>query len=143
MDICMDYYHTWRAVVYEEFGAEKARELEIKWGKKLGEKTADVYRKVSWIGNNLANLAKALVISMRILNEECEAIIENEKSIRITHYSCPEYDEYARRGFPGGCIDKCFAWFAASAKGVNPSIEVELLKTFLKNDVCEIRLKIP
>jgi len=41
LNVCMDYYHTWREVVKEEFGYEKANELEIKWGKKLGEKTAE------------------------------------------------------------------------------------------------------
>jgi len=141
LNVCMDYYHTWREVVKEEFGYEKANELEIKWGKKLGEKTAEIYRKVGWIKpDDLSSLAKALVISMRILNEDCEALEEDKNKIRIVHYHCPEYDEYEKRGVPGGCMSKCFAWYVATIQGINPQIKVEFSKTFPKDGVCEITM---
>jgi len=141
LSICMDYYQTWREVIVEEFGVEKARELEVKWGRRLGEKTADVYKRVGWPATNIVNLAKALVISMRILNEDCEAVIEDANSVRIIHYHCPEHDEYTKRGLPGGCVNKCLAWFESTVKGINPRFRVELLKNFLKDNTCEILLK--
>ena len=141
LNICMDYYHTWREVIVEEFGTDKAKELEVKWGKRLGEKTADIYKRVRWPATNLMSLAKALVISMRILNEDCEAVMDDANSVRIVHYHCPEHDEYAKRGLLGGCIDKCLAWFEATVKSINPLLKVELLKTFQKDNLCEIRIK--
>lgn len=143
LNICMDYYHTWREVVNEEYGSEKANELEIKWGKKLGEKTAEIYKRVGWVKpDDLSSLAKALVVSMRILNEDCEAIEESKNNVRIVHYHCPEYDEYEKRGILGGCINKCFAWYVTTAKNINPQIKVELTKTFAKDNLCEIKMSI-
>jgi len=143
LDICGDYFQTWRAVVSEEFGDKKRYELEVKWGKKLGENTARIYKKVGVVEpDDLSSLAKALLKSMRILNEDCAAIEEDKNRIRIVHYHCPENDQYMKMGIPGGCVDHCLPWYEATAKGVNPRTKVKLLKTFPRDKTCEVELSL-
>lgn len=142
-NICRDFYFKWRAVVEEEFGKEKSRELVAKFWEKVGIGTAKLYIQYGKVSpNDLLSIAKAIKMSSTIMGEDVEVEIKNNIII-IRHISCPWWNWYKKMGLEEEDQYGCDKWFEATVKGINPRAKVETVKSFPKcNNLCERRIVI-
>jgi len=139
-DICRGFHFTWRKIVSEEFGPEKARKLILKFWEKTGEETGKLYLMKSKVDpEDVSTVAKAIVVSSLIMDEDAQIAEASKEKAIIRTIRCPWWEWFRKLGIAGEeCKDGCDIWYESMLRVINPGFENLTTKASpLGDEFCE------
>lgn len=122
--IAHDFFHRWRQVVEEKYGADEGAALVNRFWELVGIGTGEVYLKRGKGTDSLAEIVKAMVRASLVMGESARMEQSGEDYLLI-HDSCPWIDSFRDYGAPGQCQAGCDRWFETAVKIISPKISVK------------------
>lgn len=121
--ITHDFFHGWRRAVEERYGAEAAKELELRFYETIGEGTGRMFLERGGQPGDLERLVFSLTRASEVMGET--ASLQREGAdVLLVHTACPWMDSFRATGAPNQCQASCDRWFQTTARTVSPKIRV-------------------
>ncbi len=121
--IAHDFFHRWRQVVEERYGAEEGAELVNLFWQAVGGGTGESYLQRGRDVTDLAQVVKAMARASEVMGETVRVVRDGEEYL-LVHDACPWIDSFRDYGAPGLCQAGCDRWFSTAAKTISPALEV-------------------
>ena len=106
--ISHDFFHRWRMVLEEKFGAEETLALVDRFWESVGEGTA----------------VNAFVRASLVMGESARSAKEGN-DVLLIHDACPWIGSYKDYGAPGQCQAGCDKWFETALKAISSDFSVQ------------------
>lgn len=121
--ISHDFFHRWRMVLEEKFGAEETVALVDRFWELVGEGTAESYLKRGRDTADLEQIVNAFVRASLVMGESARSVIDGN-DVLLIHDVCPWIDSYKDYGAPGQCQAGCDKWFETALKTISGNFTV-------------------
>ncbi|GAB6154366.1 hypothetical protein JCM17380_31160 [Desulfosporosinus burensis] len=121
--ISHDFFHRWRMVLEEKFGAEETVALVDRFWESVGEGTAESYLKRGRDTADLEQIVNAFVRASLVMGERAKSVKEGN-DVLLIHDSCPWVGSYKDYGAPGQCQAGCDKWFETALKVISQDFTV-------------------
>ncbi|KJS48442.1 L-2-amino-thiazoline-4-carboxylic acid hydrolase [Desulfosporosinus sp. BICA1-9] len=122
--ISHDFFHRWRMVLEEKFGAEETVALVDRFWESVGEGTAESYLKRGRDTADLEQIVNAFVRASLVMGESAKSVKEGN-DVLLIHDSCPWVGSYKDYGAPGQCQAGCDKWFETALKAISQDFTVQ------------------
>lgn len=131
--IAHDFFHSWRQVLYRQYGESVTEELTLGFWEQVGKKTAAQYARGKIDPQNVEQVARGAARSSEIMGETVSVRQDGEAWLLI-HDACPWTDTYKKAGFEGKCRPGCDRWFESTVRALSPGLAVETLACLASGD---------
>ncbi len=122
--ISHDFFHRWRRVLEEKYGAEETVALVDRFWELVGEGTADSYLKRGRDTEDLEQIVNAFVRASLVMGESAKSV-KDGNDVLLIHDACPWIGSYKDYGAPGQCQAGCDTWFETALKKISPDFSVQ------------------
>lgn len=121
--ISHDFFHRWRMVLEEKFGAEETVALVNLFWESVGEGTAQSYLKRGGDTEDLEQIVNAFVRASHVMGESAQSL-KDGNDVLLIHDACPWIGSYQDYGALGQCQAGCDKWFETALKTISDSFSV-------------------
>lgn len=122
--ISHDFFHRWRQVLEQKYGAEESMKLANSFWELVGESTADSYLNRGKDTNNLDQIVDAFVKASLVMGESARMAKDGD-DVLLIHDACPWVDSFKNYGAPGQCTAGCDEWFKSAIKKISDDFSVK------------------
>jgi len=121
--ISHDFFHRWRMVLEEKFGAEETVVLVDRFWESVGEGTAESYLKRGRDTADLEQIVNAFVRASLVMGESARSA-KDGNDVLLIHDACPWIGSFKDYGAPGQCQTGCDKWFETALKTISNEFSV-------------------
>lgn len=121
--ISHDFFHRWRIVLEEKFGAEETDALVGCFWESVGEGTAESYLKRGRDTEDLEQIVNAFVRASLVMGESARSV-KDGNDVLLIHDACPWIASFKDYGAPGKCQAGCDKWFETALKIISSDFTV-------------------
>ncbi len=122
--ISHDFFHRWRMVLEEKFGAEETVALVDRFWELVGEGTAESYLKRGRDTEDLEQIVNAFVRASLVMGESARST-KDGNDVLLIHDACPWIGSFKDYGAPGQCQAGCDKWFETALKTISGAFSVQ------------------
>ena len=121
--ISHDFFHRWRMVLEEKYGAEETIALVDRFWESVGEGTAESYLKRGRDTEDLEQIVNAFVRASLVMGESAKSV-KDGNDVLLIHDECPWIGSYQDYGAPGQCQAGCDKWFGTALMKISSDFSV-------------------
>ena len=121
--ISHDFFHRWRMVLEEKFGAEETIALVDRFWESVGEGTAESYLKRGRDTKDLEQIVNAFVRASLVMGESAKSV-KDGNDVLLIHDACPWIASFKDYGAPGQCQAGCDKWCETALKEISQDFSV-------------------
>jgi hypothetical protein len=122
--ISHDFFHRWRMVLEEKFGAEETAVLVERFWESVGEGTAESYLKRGRNTEDLEQIVNAFVRASLVMGESARST-KDGNDVLLIHDACPWIGSFKDYGAPGQCQAGCDKWFRTALETISSDFTVQ------------------
>lgn len=122
--ISHDFFHRWRMVLAEKFGAQETAVLVERFWEAVGQGTGESYLKRGKDPQDLEQMVKFFVRASLVMGEKARWV-KRGNDVLLIHDACPWIDSFKDFGAPGQCQAGCDKWFETALKTVSEDFSVQ------------------
>lgn len=108
--ISHDFFHRWRMVLQERFGAEETADLVNRFWESVGEGTAKSYLQRGRDPGDLELIVNSFVKASLVMGESARSATDGN-DVLLIHEACPWTASFQEYGASGQCQAGCDKWF--------------------------------
>jgi hypothetical protein len=123
ISISHDFFHRWRMVLEEKFGAEETAALVDRFWESVGEGTGESYLKRGRNTEDLEQIVNAFVRASLVMGERARSA-KDGNDVLLIHDACPWIGSYQDYRASGQCQAGCDKWFETALKTISQDFSV-------------------